>query len=56
MKTWKVIAELNMNASHWITFIVTANTERNARKHAEAKLKKDGAHLFHIISIKEITR
>ena len=31
MKTWEVTAELNMDASHYESIIVKANTERKAR-------------------------
>ena len=43
MKKWKAIAELNMNASHYETVFVKANTERKARIFAEEQFKKNGA-------------
>ena len=39
MKTWKVTAELNMDASHYESIIVNANTERKARIIGEEKFK-----------------
>lgn len=50
MKKWKVTAELNMDASHYETIFVKANTERKAKIFAEEQFKKNGA--FYVTNIK----
>ena len=55
MKYWQAIVEVNMDASHWETIEVKANTERKARKLVEEKAKKMGFFFVNIVSIKEIT-
>ncbi len=54
MKTWKVNAELNMDASNRKTIIVKANTERKARIIGEKQFIKDGASWVWDIRVKEI--
>lgn len=54
MKKWEVRAELNMNASHYETKIIKANTERKALMFAEEQFKKDGAFFITNMSAKEI--
>lgn len=51
MKTWKATAELNMDASHYESVIVKANTERKARIFAEEQFKKNGAWFVTNMSI-----
>ena len=43
MKTWKVDAELNMDANNRKTIIIRANTERKARIFAEKQFIEEGA-------------
>lgn len=54
MKKWKVTAELNMDASHYETVIVKANTERKARIFAEKIFKKNGAFFVTNMTIKQL--
>ena len=54
MKQWKVTAELNMNARHYETILVKANTERKARLFAEEKFKKNGAFFVTNMTIEEV--
>lgn len=54
MKTWKVTAELNMNASHYETVVVKANTERKARIFAEEAFKKNGAFFITNMTVKQL--
>lgn len=56
MKTWEVTAELNMDASHYETVVVKANTERKARIFAEEAFKKNGAFFVTNMTVKQITR
>lgn len=55
MKSWIITAELNMDASHYETIIIKANTKEKALKLAEEKFKKLGAFSIMIISIKKNT-
>ena len=41
IKIWKIVAELNWDASNYKSIIVKANTERKARIIGEEKLKKE---------------
>ena len=41
MKRWKVTAEINMDASKYVTVNVKANTKRKAIIIGEEKIKKD---------------
>ena len=54
MKTWKVTAEVNMDASHYDSIIVKANTERKARIFGEEALKKKGYFFLTNVEVKEI--
>ena len=54
IKTWKVTAELNMDASKKKSVIVKANTERKARKFAEEKFKAEGAFFVWQLRVEEI--
>jgi hypothetical protein len=54
MKKWEATVEVNMDASHWETIEVEANTERKARKFVEEKAKKIGFFFVKIVSIKEV--
>ena len=55
MKTWKVTAELNMDASHYESIIVKANTERKARIIGEEKFKSRSDIFFVTnLSVKEL--
>lgn len=49
MKRWLVTAEVNMDAQHYESIIVKANTERKARIIGERQLKKD---YFFITNVK----
>lgn len=49
-KVWKVIAEINMDASRIKTVEVCSNLERKARKLAEQELKKQGAVFVQVFS------
>ena len=40
IKKWEVTAEVNMDASNYVSIIVSANTKRKAMIIAEEKLKK----------------
>ena len=54
MKRYLVTAELNMDASHYETVEVEANTERKARKKGEKKLADEyGAFFITNTSVKE---
>lgn len=52
MRKWEVTAELNMNASHYETIIVEANTERKARIFAEEAFAKSGAFFVTNMTVK----
>lgn len=54
IKRWEVTAELNMDAQHYETVIVEANTERKARMFAEKKFKLQGAFYVTNMTIKQI--
>ena len=54
MKNWKVTVEVNLDAGHWETIDVRANTERKARIIAERIIKKAGNFAVRIVSIKEV--
>lgn len=54
MKIWEVTAELNMNASHYETIIVKANTERKARVLAEDAWKKIGVFFVTNMTVREL--
>ena len=41
IKIWKIVAELNWDASNYKSIIVKANTERKARIIGEEKLEKE---------------
>ena len=56
MKRWKATVQVNLDASHWETIEVEANTERKARKFVEDTAKKMGFFFVQIISIKEETK
>ena len=49
IKTWKVSAQVNMDASRYDSVIVKANTERKARIKGEAILMK---YYFYICDVK----
>jgi hypothetical protein len=49
MKKWKVTAEINMDASKYVSVIIEANTENKARIKGINKIKEDGA--FHVSNI-----
>lgn len=49
IKRWKVSAEVNLDASHYETVIIKANTQRKAVIYAIEKLKGKG--FFHITNI-----
>lgn len=49
MKSWKVTAQLNMDASKESTIFVRANTERKARIFATESFKRAGA--FHVTNM-----
>ena len=53
IKKWECTAEVNMDASRYETVVVEANTERKARKLAEAKLKQNGAFFVTNMSVKQ---
>ena len=53
IKKCECTAEVNMDASHYETVVVEANTERKARKLAEAKLKKNGAFYVTNMTVKQ---
>lgn len=53
IKRWKVIAELNLDASRHDTVIVEANTERKAVKFAYEKLRKK--HGNKMIVVEKVT-
>ena len=42
IKKWKVSAEVNLDASHYETVIIKANTQRKAVIYAIEKLKRKG--------------
>ena len=55
MKTWEITAELNMDASHYESIIVKANTERKARIIGEEKFKSRSDVFFVTnLSVKEL--
>lgn len=54
MKTWEVTAEINMDASHYKTVVVKANTERKARIFAEDAFKKNGAFFVTNMTVKQL--
>lgn len=54
IKKWKVTAELNMNAQHYETVIVKANTERKAKMFAEKKFMKQGAFYVTNMTVEQI--
>lgn len=56
MKTWEVTAELNMDASHYETIVVKANTERKARIFAEEAFKKNGAFFVTNMTVKQLNK
>lgn len=43
---YKVIIEANMDASHKIELLIKASNERNAKKLAEIKIRKDPRIFF----------
>lgn len=57
MKNWEVTAEINMDASKYVTVSVESNTERKAIKIGTEKIKKE-YKAFYVtnISVKEIHR
>lgn len=52
MKRWKVTAELNMDASHYESMVVEANTKRKARLFAEKAFKENGNFYVTNITVK----
>ena len=54
VRTWKVTAECNMDASDYRTVVVKANTERKAQIFAEQKLKQKGVFMITNLRLKEI--
>lgn len=52
IKSWLVVCEVNMDASHWEELIVKANTERKARSFAINELYKRGYTHVSIVSCK----
>ena len=55
MKTWEITAELNMDASHYESIIVKANTKRKARIIGEEKFKSRPDVFFVTnLSVKEV--
>lgn len=54
IKRWKVTAEINMDASHYESCIVKANTARKAAILACKAFKKKGYFYITNLSIKEI--
>ena len=57
MKNWKVTAEINMDASKYVSVNVKANTERKAIIIGEEKIKKDyGAFFITNITAKEVEK
>lgn len=55
IKKWKVTAELNMNAQHYETVIVKANTERKALIFAENEFMRQGAFYVTNMSAEQIS-
>ncbi len=57
MKHWKVTAEINMDASKYVSVNVKANTKRKAIIIGEEKIKKDyGAFFITNITAKEVEK
>lgn len=54
IKTWEVRAEVNMDASHYETITVKANTMRKARIFAQEKFKNLGYFFVTNMSIMEV--
>lgn len=54
IKKWQVTAEINMDASRYMTVVVKANTARKARILAEEKMKRECAFYVTNMTIKEI--
>ena len=56
IKSWWVVCEVNMNASHEIKMIVKANTQRKAESLAINRLYKEGYFFVKLVSCKEIIK
>ena len=54
MKWWEVTAEINMDASNYVTVKIKANTERKARIFAEEKMKREGAFYVTNMTVKPL--
>ena len=52
IKSWWVVCEVNMDASHYEKMIVKANTERKARSFAINEFYKQGYKHVNIVSCK----
>ena len=55
IKVYECTAEINMDASKYMTVIVKANTIKKAYKFATEKMKKNGAFFVGPITIKEVS-
>lgn len=55
IKSWWIVCEVNMDASHEEKIIVKANTRRNAESFAINSLYKEGYFHVKLVSCKEIT-
>lgn len=53
-RNWKVIAEINMDASQVKTVDVHTNTKKKAMKLAEQKLKECGAFFVWVMSCEPV--
>lgn len=56
IKSWWVICEVNMDASHEIKMIVKANTQRRAESFAINRLNKEGYFCVKLVSCREIIK
>lgn len=54
IKSWCVVCEVNMDASHEIKVIVKANTQRKAESFAINSLYKDGYFHVKLVSCKQM--
>lgn len=55
IKSWWVVCEVNMDASHEIKTIVKANTQRKAKSLAIDRLYKEGSFFVKLVSCEEMT-
>lgn len=56
IKSWCVICEVNMDASHEIKMIVKANTQRKAKIFATNRLYKEGYFFVKLVSCEEMIK